>query len=323
MGTLPHPNTNDHLCPACQSANRAATWDKDKRKGRRQVRWCADCGLGWQHPLPAPKAIDDYYQNVPPYIIHGANEKEEGFRRRIDMLGKLAPKRGKLIDIGSGLGHFLKLARNDGWEVLGVETQQSAAEYCRITFGIKVFTGTIQELDSKQGTYDALTLWDVLEHVYQPLTFLQTCINLLKPGGVLVIAVPNASGWPAKIFKNRWRYVMYTHLSYFTRPYIKNILSRYGLIVQAENHTLKVQSLLQGTLAGLPFEIDTEHLLRAGRQGSIEKGRKEQLRSHASIENAKMIAGVLSKARKLALAFNLAPQPFPSGDLMDLYCRKT
>ena len=232
------------------------------------------------------------------------------------------PDRGRLIDIGSGLGHFLNMAKNDGWEVSGVEPQQSAANYCFENFGIRPFSGTIESLDLKKKSFDVLTLWDVLEHVYDPLTFLNKCINLLAPGGILVIALPNASGWPAKIFKNRWRYVMFTHLSYFTRPYIKRILQEYCMTVEAESHTLKVQSLLQGTLHWLPMDLDTEYVLRMGRVGSIEKERQEQARSQTLVENVKLISEALKKIRKLALAFNLTPMPFPTGDLMDLYCRK-
>lgn len=320
MGATKSLYQNPLSCPACGSTQQASIWNKGRRT--RQVRWCADCGLGWQYPLPLSEDIECYYQNDPPYIIHGANEKEEGFKRRIEILGKLMPKRGKLIDIGSGLGHFLQMAKKDGWEVFGVEPQKSAACYCRENFGIDVFEGLIQDLDLREGSFDVLTLWDVLEHVYHPLSFLKTCANLLAPGGVMVIAVPNASGWPAKIFKNRWRYVMFTHLSYFTRSYMIKLLKKHGMAIEAENHTMKIQSLLQGTFSLLPFEINTEHLLRMGRQGSIEKGRKEQAGGRILLENAKITATALQKARKLALAFNLTSLPFPHGDLMDLYCRK-
>ena len=187
-------------CPACGSAHKAEEWPTRRIDGRKKVLWCVDCGFGWQHPLPTPKEIHDYYSGFPPYNLHGANEKEEGFGRRLRRINKLMPNRGRLLDIGSGLGFFLKVAQTDGWDVTGVEPQESAAEHCRKSFNINPHVGLLQDQNFDPESFDVVTLWDVLEHVHNPLEFLDKCIELVAPKGLLILAIPNASGWPARYF---------------------------------------------------------------------------------------------------------------------------
>ena len=93
-------------CPACGSAHKAEEWPTRRIDGRKKVLWCADCGFGWQHPLPTPKEIHDYYSGFPPYNLHGANEKEEGFGRRIRRINKLMPNRGRLWILAQGWATF-------------------------------------------------------------------------------------------------------------------------------------------------------------------------------------------------------------------------
>ena len=208
----------NNACPACGSGQILKTWPKCRFDKNREIRWCKKCGFGWQYPLPTPDEIRNYYKNFSTYNIHGEDEKEKGFQKRIRQINKMVPKRGKLLDVGSGLGYFLKVAIKNGWRATGVEPQASAAEYCKNILGIDVYSGFVDDLELE--SFDVVTLWDVLEHVHDPLNFLSRCIESLVPGGLLIFSVPNASGWPARIFKGKWRYSMYTHLNYFSMPYI-------------------------------------------------------------------------------------------------------
>ena len=318
-------NGNDILthCPACYSNRVGDKWPTHRNSMRKTILWCADCGFGWQHPLPTPSEIRDYYNNYTPYNIHGANEKEESSTKRIGRINKLMPDRGRLLDIGSGLGYFLKVAQNDGWEVVGLEPQKSAALHCQNQLETEVHIGSIQDLKIESESFDAVTLWDVWEHVHEPLFFLEQCIKLVAPGGLLVMAVPNASGWPARMFKGQWRYVMSTHLNYFTLPYTRRIIADRSMVIEKIDHTIKIQSLLQGFTAWLPFPIDTERVIRLGRNGSIEQNRPEQLKTDSSLDQSPVLKEIFGLVRRIAYKINLTLLPGPYGDLMDLYCRKS
>ena len=309
-------------CPECGSDHIAERWPTRRISGPKEILWCGACGFGWQHPLPSPEDIQKHYQNSPPYVLQGENEKREGFRRRIQHLARIMPSRGKLLDVGSGLGYFLDMARQDGWQVEGVEPQRSAAAYCKKKFGIAPHTGPIEQLDLQPALFDVVTLWDVLEHVHHPSRFLTTCLRLLKPEGLTVIAVPNASGWPARLFKGQWRYVMSTHLNYYTRTTVETLLARHHVVIEKESHTLKVQSLLQRVESWFPSGFRSEQILRMGRQETIEHGRPEQRQSSRLPRHPVWVTNTLSRCRGLILKLNLKPIAWPVGDLMDLYCRK-
>ena len=95
-----------------------------------------------------------------------------------------------------------------------------------------------------------------------------------------------------------------------------------GFLIERTDHTLKLQSLIQGFGSLLPVELDTERILRLGRKGSIERDRPEQARSDRELERSPFISTILGRIRRLVLELNLVHLPGPIGDLMDLYCRK-
>lgn len=309
-------------CPACNSDSINDRWFTRRIRGLKEVLWCANCGFGWQAPLPTTKEITEYYESFPPYILQGAKEKEMGFTHRVRYISELIPNYGKLLDIGSGLGYFLKLAQREGWEVTGVEPQSSAAEYCKKKMGIKVQVGFVEDMNIKPKSFDVVTLWDVWEHVHNPLSFLDRCIEIVKPGGLLVISIPNSSGWPARLFRGQWRYVMFTHLSYFTMNYVKKTMAARGLDIERACNMIKVQSLIDGIASWLPVEIDTERMIRMGRKDSIERGRPEQVRSNTWMEQSLVMSKILGWIREQVFKINFIQLPWAVGDIVDLYCRK-
>ncbi|MBA3029858.1 MAG: class I SAM-dependent methyltransferase [Desulfobacteraceae bacterium] len=309
-------------CPSCGSIRVGEKWPAHRISLEKSIFWCSNCGFGWQHPLPSQKEIRDYYERFTAYNIHGANEKEKSAIKRIRRINKLMPNRGHLLDIGSGLGYFLKIAQKDGWKVSGFEPQKSAALFCQDHLGINVYADSIQNLILESKTFDVVTLWDVWEHVHDPLQFLDQCMSLLSPGGLMAMAIPNASGLPAKIFKGQWRYVMKTHLNYFTLPYIHRIFSEKGLEIKQICHTIKIQSLLQGFASWLPFQVGTENIIRIGRRGSVEYDRPEQAKTEGQLEKSPALVNLFAFVRAICLEINLTPIPGSLGDLMELYCLK-
>ena len=109
-------------------------------------------------------------------------------------------------------------------------------------------------------------MWDVWEHIHSPIDFIERCIGFLAPNGILALSIPNASGYPARLFRGNWRYVMFTHLSYFTLPYVQHIMSERNMHFLWADHTIKAQSLLQGVASLLPIQFNTERIIRLGRK---------------------------------------------------------
>jgi 2-polyprenyl-3-methyl-5-hydroxy-6-metoxy-1,4-benzoquinol methylase len=309
-------------CPSCSSKQIADRWPTRRITGNKSILWCRSCGLGWQHPLPSVADIRKYYDRFPTYNIHGTNEKEQGFQRRIRRIDKLLPQSGRLLDIGSGLGTFLKLALKDGWQATGIEPQESAAQYCQQHLGIEPYVQPIDDIDLSPQLFDVVSVWDVWEHIHSPIDFIERCIDLLVPNGLLALSIPNASGYPARIFRGNWRYVMYTHLSYFTLAYVHRIMTERNMHFQWADHTIKAQSLLQGVVSWLPIHLNTERIIRLGRHhnSAVKLDQKRQLEIHSKKEANSSV--LLSWIRRLVLKGNLHPLPFSKGDMMDLYFKK-
>ncbi len=214
--------------------------------------------------MSEPDELRQKYRFQSAYDIIYKNESTIGFEKRIQRLSEIYPQKGHLLDIGSGPGHFLSIAAWHGWQVVGIEPRQEAAQFCREYFGIKAHNGFLEDFNEAPCTYDVVTLWDVLEHVSNYAQFFDQCLAMLKPGGILAFSVPNASGFPARIFKGRWRYVMPVHLNYFTVRYIFNFMSSRNVQVVHVDHTIKIQSLIQGLASFGPSKIDVKKLFRAG-----------------------------------------------------------
>jgi len=309
-------------CPGCRSKRISGRWPTRRIPGDKMVLWCHSCGLGWQHPLPTPSDIRYYYHRFPTYNIHGSNEKKLGFQRRIQRIARLAPDKGRLLDIGCGLGTFLKLALDAGWDATGIEPQQSAAEYCRRHLGIEPHVMPIEEINLPPGSFDVVTIWDVWEHIHSPVEFIDHCIRLLAPKGLLALSIPNASGYPARLFRGNWRYVMFTHLSYFTLPYVRRIMNERDMHFQWADHTIKAQSLLQGLFLMLRIPLNPERLMRLGRKESTETDQDRQRQPEFKSNKKANPTALLSWIRRLILKGNLFPLPFSRGDMMDLYFKK-
>src|SRR5690606_6955751 len=113
------------------------------------------------------------------------------FVRRLEQIEQLIGV-GRVLDVGPGLGTFLRAARERGWDVQGVELSAYAAEFIRRTHRLPVYTGDLAEFECGTGrTFDLITFWDAIEHVMHPREVLASARRLLRPGGLIVIATDN------------------------------------------------------------------------------------------------------------------------------------
>jgi 2-polyprenyl-3-methyl-5-hydroxy-6-metoxy-1,4-benzoquinol methylase len=256
------------------------------------------------NPYPSDSQLKNLYEKQEVYFEDFVDETQGGFDLRIKRINKIKPEKGKVLDIGSGLGHFLYHAQRSGWEVDGIEPRIKAVDYCSKKFNIKVQNNYFEDFKNKENTkYDLITLWDVLEHVNNPFQQMERSIQLLKKDGLLIFSIPNCSGINAKIFRGNWRYTMSVHINYFTFKFISDYLEKQGLQIIRADHTIKIQSIVEGISNILPMNYDSRVLFRTGYK---KPGQRKK--------------GVTPFLRKIALKVNKMPMPMRFGDLVDFYC---
>jgi len=147
------------------------------------------------------------------------------WRGRLEMVPRYRP-RGRLLDVGCGSGAYLLAMRDLGWEVHGVETDARSAEQAREVWALDVRRGPLEAADLDPGTFDVVTLWHVLEHLPSPRQTLAACHRLLKPGGQLMLEVPNLAGPGARLFRERWFHIdAPRHLYAFNPTTLRRILA--------------------------------------------------------------------------------------------------
>ena len=135
---------------------------------------------------------------------------------------------GAILDLGCWVGFLLAVARERGWETLGVEPSEFASGYARERLGLDVIRDDLFDADLGGRRFDAIVMGDVIEHLPRPADALDRMAEMLNPGGVAYLALPNAGSRLARRMGARWWSVIPTHVQYFTRPSLFTLLRRRG-----------------------------------------------------------------------------------------------
>jgi len=213
--------------------------------GQFRMTRCRQCGLMRQNPRLAWESLKYYYPED--YSPHVPLVREEtSVLRRLDRrYGMWKQMRaverfqrgGRLLDVGCGTGVFLEEAQRSGrWEVVGIEPTEKAAAYARKVLGVPVHEGRFSDIDLPVNSFDAITLWNVLEHLAYPIADLRRAHQLLRENGWLVFAIPNVESLAARIFGPYWvGWDLPRHLYLFPSPVLRAILSALGFRCVAFN----------------------------------------------------------------------------------------
>jgi 2-polyprenyl-3-methyl-5-hydroxy-6-metoxy-1,4-benzoquinol methylase len=152
-------------------------------------RVCAACDVAWREIDDSPDAAADwdrhYYAESAIRDLH--ERRTSGLAALARRISEVCPQRGRLLDVGAGVGIFMESAASLGWSVEGVEPSPIAARAARARTGAILHEGLFQQVDLPQGSYDAVTFFDALRTVPDPLAFLRRAREVLKPGGVLLV----------------------------------------------------------------------------------------------------------------------------------------
>lgn len=189
---------------------------------------CTRCGHMQLASFPGETLLAGAYADAASedYVEEEAGQRETA-RRALALIERHAP-RGALLDLGCWVGFLLAEARDRGWSTKGVEPSAFAQEYATEQLGLDVLHEELLTAALPASHFDAVVLGDVIEHLPAPGAALDRISELLAPGGVLWMALPDAGSRVAQVMGSRWWSVIPTHVQYFTRASIAALLDRAG-----------------------------------------------------------------------------------------------
>ncbi|GEM_PF-340603 len=269
------PAAQDTSCPLCGKTDSQVRFRgvTDYLTGEDfEVRRCASCGVGYT--WPQPPSLNRFYPRQ--YRQYGGTTQrilKFLYDRRVrDWVRDLGPS-GLALEVGCGAGWMLGALSQQGWKTVGIERSVLSAVAARTT-GIPVFVGDLDGL-KPDPSFDLIILFQVLEHLQDPLGTLQQVAKLLKPGGSVVLAVPNLEGWQARVAGRSWFHLdVPRHLYHFSKRSLFRILSQAGLAVRYTRFSSFehdpygwVQSLLNQL--GFPQNLLTKMLMGVDRRAVL------------------------------------------------------
>lgn len=197
---------------------------------------CPRCALVRVDPFPKAEEVlvqydTGYFQDPERgYLDYVADEAvyRREFRRRLHVI-RGAGGRGVLLDVGCASGGLLAEARDAGFEPSGIEPSEGMARRAHQRTGCPVHAGSIDDALLPAAHYDVITLFDVLEHLVDPLAALNKMRNALQPGGLVAVTVPDFGGLWARATGRNWPFVTpWEHVLYFTRRTMRRTLHAAG-----------------------------------------------------------------------------------------------
>lgn len=231
-------------CPVCDSQriNPLLTVKDHSVSKEEFVIWqCSDCSLRFTQDVPDEGSIGRYYQSAD-YISHSNTSKglinkmyqrvrNYTLNQKAGLVISNTVQTGKILDLGAGIGAFLNTMKGKGWEITGIEPDEGARTQAKNLFNIDLNeTNAVDELTAN--SFDAITLWHVLEHVHRLHSYVERLKILLKPGGRIFIAVPNYESLDSSIYKLYWAaYDVPRHLYHFSPKAIDTLMQEHGLKV--------------------------------------------------------------------------------------------
>ena len=208
---------------------------------------CVGCRLIRLHPLPTPSELRFYYPNL--YWFKPADSLaahlEEIYRRFV--LGdhvrfavralRESEEEGIVLDVGCGGGLFLRLLSERGYQTIGLDFSLDAAGIAWKQNGVPAVCAALPKAPFAPGSCALITMYHVLEHLYDPVGYIEACHRLLRPDGRLIIQVPNASSWQFLMFGKNWNGVdVPRHLINFKRQDLDALLDACGFEVLRHKH---------------------------------------------------------------------------------------
>ena len=215
FGRIPDELLTSRACPTC-----GATAEKPElAKDHMSIVRCGVCDLVYVNPT-----FDEAHYSS----VYASTEYQEIVRD----LGISSHEPVRYLDVGCSTGFVVEAARARGWNATGVDLNPSAIEFGQ-SRGLDLRTVTLEDAGFACGTFDAISLFDVLEHLLAPSRTLRACIDLLAPGGILFMYVPNYDSASRLLMGAAAHFIWPTHhLNYYTPATLRDLMARNGLTTE-------------------------------------------------------------------------------------------
>ncbi|GAA0891985.1 class I SAM-dependent methyltransferase [Fulvivirga kasyanovii] len=273
-----------NTCPLCDSGhfNNYLTCKDYTVSGEEfNLVTCTNCSFTFTNPRPKAEDLSQYYQSQD-YISHSNKSNSPvniiykiarnfTLKKKVALINSLN-KKGSMLDIGCGTGHFISACKEDGWAINGVEPDENARKMATDKTAINI---SADIKDVEQTEFDVITMWHVLEHIPNLNDFMQILAHKLKETGKLIVAVPNYKSHDAQYYKQYWAaYDVPRHLYHFDQESLGRLATKYQL---------KINKILPMTLDAYYVSLLSEAYKGAG----ILKFFKAPIRGFISNQKAK------------------------------------
>jgi SAM-dependent methyltransferase len=270
------------ICPSCGSANLVPQFSATDHTVSHKdflIMECGDCHLRFTQDVPDAASIGHYYRSEE-YISHTDTRKglvnslyhlvrKQTLSRKHRLIQDATRlDKGSLLDIGAGTGAFAGYMKQHEWEVTGLEPDEPARALAASRYGLQLLP-TEQLSELKAESFDAVTLWHVLEHVHTLHPYLEQLKKILKREGRIFIAVPNYTSYDAAVYTRYWAaYDVPRHLYHFSPDSLATLLNIHGLKLQA-TQPMWYDSFYISLLSEKYRNQGRGNMLRAGFTGAI------------------------------------------------------
>jgi 2-polyprenyl-3-methyl-5-hydroxy-6-metoxy-1,4-benzoquinol methylase len=227
-------------CPVCGVEQAHARFAIEGMEPRLVV--CPECGLGRLYPMPGPEAVREFYPDA--YYGEPGSKFQPLIERLVRWVGARhiaflsagLPPGARVLDVGCGRGVILGALADRGFQVHGVEISAEAARGADPRAEIRIATH-LRDAGYKPGSFDEVVIWHVLEHLHDPRGCLEEVHRVLRPGGRLVVAVPNLASLQARWTGAAWFHLdLPRHLYHFPIDALRRLLTDTGFSVESEHH---------------------------------------------------------------------------------------
>ena len=237
-------------CPSCGSPESKSLFSAtDRLYGTTDKSFvvveCTKCGLMRLYPWPTPEELRRYYPET--YWFEPepstAAKLEETYRRFVlrdhvrFVMSALGADGERVLDVGCGGGLFPRMLRESGHAAFGLDFSHQAAKVATHTNAVPTLQGDFPNAPFAPETFNAITMFHVVEHLYDPLAYVKAAHRFLKPGGKLIVQVPNAACWQFVLFGEAWNGIdVPRHLIDFRASDVNVLLERGGFEVLRHKH---------------------------------------------------------------------------------------
>ncbi len=287
--SIPMPKTENVHCNLCGGRSITTIYDQVTRIDTpdTKVVQCTRCGLVYLSPR-LKELADNFTMNeaylrqfyLPMYQQMGLLSVEGKLITEINTnfhryyLDGLAPYRSnnRMLDIGCAIGLFLAAAKVNGWDVYGLDPSAPLSAYGRETIGVNVLHAELQELEFPNDYFDVVTLWNVVEHLLDPTAVLSEVHRVLRPGGRLIIQVPNWSDIARDILGPTWDMFVTDHFYYFTPTTLSKLVVKNGFTVEKFDAAELVASEIEEITSKVSAQAAADALQTLKRSGATDRG---------------------------------------------------